>query len=139
MSHVFYLYMNYQDHLKYHRCSKSHIKHSKTVIRHSKFVKYQQPPNHVFFSAATPRRHPLTRWPRLRSPSASTPTRPSNTRMELILQESPADYPGQPHACIHLREDEAGRPGPFVLVDEVAVSKGAVSNLPRHIRVRLAP
>ncbi|KAI6088290.1 hypothetical protein F4821DRAFT_234185 [Hypoxylon rubiginosum] len=51
---------------------------------------------------------------------------PFNTRMELVLRLAPTDYLGKPHAYIRIKENEAGRPDPFVLIDERAIREGAV-------------
>ncbi|KAI2603740.1 hypothetical protein GGR54DRAFT_455991 [Hypoxylon sp. NC1633] len=51
---------------------------------------------------------------------------PFSTRLELEIRTAPEDYVGQPHAYIRAKESEAGRTGPFVLVDEHVVRDGAV-------------
>ncbi|KAI8627124.1 hypothetical protein F5Y19DRAFT_180003 [Xylariaceae sp. FL1651] len=37
--------------------------------------------------------------------------------LELVLQRAPRDYVDKPHGYVRLREDEAGRTAPFVLLD----------------------
>ncbi|KAI2471611.1 hypothetical protein F4781DRAFT_386804 [Annulohypoxylon bovei var. microspora] len=49
-----------------------------------------------------------------------------NPLLELIIQKAPEDYLGKPHSYIRTKEDEAGHAGPFVLIDEQVVLKGAV-------------
>ncbi|KAI1397974.1 hypothetical protein F4819DRAFT_58065 [Hypoxylon fuscum] len=51
---------------------------------------------------------------------------PFSTKLELVIQKAPEDYLNRPHSYIRIKEDEAGRTGPFVLVDEQVTSKGAV-------------
>ncbi|KAK3311551.1 uncharacterized protein B0T15DRAFT_521844 [Chaetomium strumarium] len=49
-----------------------------------------------------------------------------NPLLELNIQKAPEEYLNQPHSYIRIKETEAGRQGPFVLIDKQAVSKGAV-------------
>ncbi|KAI1377906.1 hypothetical protein F4677DRAFT_413883 [Hypoxylon crocopeplum] len=51
---------------------------------------------------------------------------PFSTKLELIIQKAPEDYLNRPHSYIRIRENEAGRKGPFILVDEQVIKQGAV-------------
>ncbi|KAI0886886.1 uncharacterized protein GGS22DRAFT_118850 [Annulohypoxylon maeteangense] len=51
---------------------------------------------------------------------------PFATMIELIIQKAPEDYLDKPHAYIRRKESEAGRTGPFVLIDELFLLKGAI-------------
>ncbi|KAI1082413.1 hypothetical protein F5B20DRAFT_531200 [Whalleya microplaca] len=51
---------------------------------------------------------------------------PFNTKLELVIKKAPEDYLNQPHSYIRIKENEAGRTDPFILIDERVVSDGAV-------------
>ncbi|KAI0891433.1 hypothetical protein F4806DRAFT_482544 [Annulohypoxylon nitens] len=51
---------------------------------------------------------------------------PFSTMLELVIQKAPEDYLNKPHGYIRIKETEAGRKGPFVLIDEQLKLKGAV-------------
>ncbi|KAI1207595.1 uncharacterized protein F4807DRAFT_433899 [Annulohypoxylon truncatum] len=51
---------------------------------------------------------------------------PFSTMLELVIQKPPADYLDKPHSYIRTKENEAGRTGPFILIDEQLRLKGAI-------------
>ncbi|KAI1322463.1 hypothetical protein F5Y16DRAFT_386613 [Xylariaceae sp. FL0255] len=51
---------------------------------------------------------------------------PFNTRLELVIKHAPEGYIGKPFSYVRRKETEAGRSGPFVVIDEWSAKQGAV-------------
>ncbi|KAI1087060.1 hypothetical protein F5B19DRAFT_476861 [Rostrohypoxylon terebratum] len=51
---------------------------------------------------------------------------PFSTMLELVIKKAPEDYLNKLHRYIRIKETEAGREDPFVLIDEQLKLKGAV-------------